>query len=137
MPTKKKTSFSLLELIIVMVIIGILSTLSVRQYNTSREKALAYEAKSNLKLVAAAEKVYRLEMDFFFPFSTTSWSLNEINTNLKLSLTERNWSWSISGSGSTSFTTTADRVSGGYLDCNYQITNASSDASVVDPSKCP
>ncbi len=58
---KKEESFTIVELIVVVIIIGILATLGITQYLSSREQALNKEAQVNLKLILAAERVYRME----------------------------------------------------------------------------
>ncbi|MCM8795768.1 MAG: prepilin-type N-terminal cleavage/methylation domain-containing protein, partial [Candidatus Omnitrophica bacterium] len=53
--------FTLLELVVVIIIIGILATFGISQYIPARERALGKEAIANLKLIAAAERIYRME----------------------------------------------------------------------------
>ena len=54
-------SFTLIELIIVIIIIGILATFAMPAFMETKEKALTKEAIANLKLIAAAEKIWRME----------------------------------------------------------------------------
>jgi len=80
-------SFTLLELVVVIIIIGMLSTLGVSQYSVMREKALDKEAISNLKLIISAEKIYRMENSSGgFPESDDTENNAQINDVLKLSL---------------------------------------------------
>ncbi|MBU4346466.1 MAG: prepilin-type N-terminal cleavage/methylation domain-containing protein [Candidatus Omnitrophica bacterium] len=116
-----KDAFTLMEIVIVLVIIGILTTLAISQYTPGRETAMSKEAIVNLKLIAAAERIYRMETASYYPSSGSESNIAVINTNLKLYLTETNWDYSITG-GADSFTAFADRNgSGGYLDCQYSI----------------
>ena len=57
----KNNGFTLLELIIVIVIVGILSIVSVNFYEYSVEKARLTEALSTLKTIADANTLYYLE----------------------------------------------------------------------------
>jgi prepilin-type N-terminal cleavage/methylation domain-containing protein len=95
-----KRGFTLLELLTVIIIIGILATLGITHYGGIKEKALDKEAIANLKLIIAAEKIYRMEN------ATQSWYLSgpgsppqiirNINDNLKLSLPagdNRSWNY--------------------------------------------
>lgn len=122
-----KRGFTLAELTVVIVIVGILVTLGISQYIPSRERALGNEAKANLKLIAAAEKIYRMEVGSYYPSSGSESTIANINTNLKLFLTEANWDYSITGGAST-FTAYAYRQgSGGYLNCLYSIDQSQED----------
>jgi len=126
-----KTGFTLTELIIVIVIIGILATLGITQYGSVKERALAREAIANLKLIASAERIYRMEYDVYYPVSTQ----NEINSNLRLFVTERNWDYVVSVIGG-GFTAISDRQgTGGYLDCQYTFSDA--DAEPIPNASCP
>lgn len=58
-------SFTLLELIVVMVIIGILAGISLPLYYRSKERALAKEAIATLKLIGVAERNYVREWNTY------------------------------------------------------------------------
>ena len=58
---KKSKGFTLVELIIVIVIVGILSIVAVPIYRGYTKKAIATEAKALLGSIATAEKVYYAE----------------------------------------------------------------------------
>lgn len=131
--------FTLLELIIVILVIGILASLALPNFGKSKEVALGKEAKANLQLIQAAEKIYKMERGGYYPINgTTEGNINNINDNLRLSLTELNWDYTITTTGNpaTTFNATADRNgTGGYLDCNYIITQ--SDTQPTPNSSCP
>jgi general secretion pathway protein G len=91
MPYNK--GFNFVELVIVVIIIGILVSFAIPQFGTTKERALDKEANVNLKLIQAAEKIYRMENTFYYPNIGTAVT-SEINTNLKLSLPESNVNWS-------------------------------------------
>lgn len=84
-------SFTLTEMLVVIIIIGVLATLATNYYGTFREKSFDKEAQANLILVAAAEKIYRMEnnQDEYIGCVTTS----EVNTNLKLSISAETSAW--------------------------------------------
>jgi len=127
-----------MELIAVVIIIGILAAIAIPRYTTSKERAIGKEAIANLKLIAVAEKIYRMETNGanYYPDSGAETNIANINSNLKLSLTETNWDYSITGGAST-FTAYADRQgSGGYLNCQYSI-NQSQEEPVVASGTCP
>lgn len=129
-------SFTLIELIIVITIIGILVTFAMPAFMVTQEKALTKEAIANLKLIAAAEKIWRMESAnnaYTSCNCTTPANCNVVpppapggcNYLLRLSLTTQNWTYAVvdanPGPGAT-FTATADRVSGPYSACIYTIT---------------
>ena len=58
----KRKGFTLVELVIVIVIVGILSIVAVPIYRGYTRKAMATEAKSLLGSIQTAEKVYYAEM---------------------------------------------------------------------------
>ena len=109
---RTKKGFTLVELLMVIVIIGILAAIAMPAFKAIKEKSLDREAKASLALVQAAEKIYRMEVGFYYPASgATPTSTNvvaDINRDLKLSLpTEISWSYTANASASN---TTATRV---------------------------
>lgn len=101
------TGFTLVELIIVVIIIGVLAGLSLPIFNAAKEKSLDKEAKTALTLVYSANKVYHSQSDNFYP-PAGSGGYAAINQNLNLDLSGTNWSYSISGA-SGAYTATATR----------------------------
>jgi len=88
--SKRKKGFTLLELLVTIVILGILATLGITQYVSAKEKALNKEAIAIAKLVRAAELAYKYENGQYIECSDVS----DCNDKLKLSLptgTKRNW----------------------------------------------
>jgi len=77
-----KKSFTLIEILVVIVIIGILVTLALPNYSRIQEKALDREARATLVLMRAAERIYKMEYGNYF----ISGVISDINSYLKLSL---------------------------------------------------
>lgn len=103
--------FSLLEVIVVIIIISVLATLAIPNFNKVRERTLDQEAAANLKLISAAEKIYRLEISVYVACATTS----VVNSTLRLAIpsgTTRNWDYKVDGGGAT-FTGKARRNGAG------------------------
>jgi prepilin-type N-terminal cleavage/methylation domain-containing protein len=93
-----KKAFTLIELLIVIIVIGILAGLGLPQYLKAKERALDDEAIANLKLIQAAEKIYHMEANVYQACADEAC----LNTNLKLSLpggAARNWNYATSDTG--------------------------------------
>lgn len=90
------------------------------------------EAVSNLKLIAAAERIYRMENSFY----GTCASAGDCNSMLKLMLHATNWHYAVSGDVSA-VTATATYVPNGA--CSYTISSADFEAepSKVGGASCP
>lgn len=106
-PKTKDMSFTLLELIVVLIILGILVSLSVPIFTKTKERVLNREAAVNLRLIRAAEEIYRMEVGWYIACANTS----EVNANLDLSLrtVEPNWNYKVDAEP-TRFTGKAQRT---------------------------
>lgn len=94
--TKANKGYTLTEMLVVIIIVGILAALALVNYTKAKEQTIDKEARANLKLVQAAQKIYRMENTFYYPNAGTA-DTSGINTNLRLSMPEgasRNWSYS-------------------------------------------
>ncbi len=123
------TGFTLIELLIVIVIIIILAGIAMPNFAKAKERALTKEAIANLKLIAAAEKVYRMEYSTYYG---PEGGIDIINTNLKLYFTNENyWDYAITAAAVDTFAATA--VRGG---CTFTITHNDADGE-PDGVGCP
>jgi len=107
---KYGTGFTLTELLITVIIIGILATLALPMLVKTLEKAKLGEAASNLNLIRTGEKIYFLEYGIFWksPTSTDGGldSLNIENPNLEA---KSYFEYSITSADGTDFTARAQR----------------------------
>jgi len=118
MQLESKQGFTLLEMLVVVIIVGVLAGIGLPNYMRMKEHTYGQEAKANLKLISAAEKIYKLENSAYY-YSGSTVSLND---NLKLALPTSNSIWSynvVNASGN--FTATATRVSGSWSGCQFTI----------------
>ena len=133
---KKKRSFTVVELVVVAIIIGILAMVAMPTYQVTRERTLGNEARANLRLVAAAERIYNMEAGGAYPPAGTITNPATILSNLRVTLNENNWDYSITGGGGVNYSATAARNgTGGFLDCAWTVNNV-----VPEPLKnasCP
>ncbi|MEE8317716.1 MAG: type IV pilin protein [Candidatus Omnitrophota bacterium] len=97
-----RRGFTLVEVLIVVIIIGILAAIGIPQFASSIEKAKGGEARAGLGHVQTAEKIYYAE--------------NEVYTstlgNLDITLTQRYWAFTISTPSAATYTATATRSGG-------------------------
>lgn len=142
--SKKTAAFTLIELIIIVVIITILASIALPNYTKAKEKGLGKEALANLKLIASAEKIYKVEQGAYTVCSCATPSNCEdvasgCNPLLKLDLNPENWAYAVSvyGSGASAYirAAAARQGSGGYNDCVY-IVDGNGDLVGSAPS-CP
>lgn len=105
---------TLIEIIIVVVIIGILATLAIVRYGPSREDIFNREAQENLRLIQAAEKLYRVRSVNIYYTSTgvtPADHIAAINTYLKLDLSTVNnriWNYTTDLNGCVQAIRTSD-----------------------------
>ena len=107
-----KRGLTVLEILTVVLIIGVLVALALPRYGIMRERTLDNEAKANLRLIQAAERIYRMEISIFYPTGSAA-NTAGINQNLRLFLPTggtRSWNYSIADTGgSASFNAQAAR----------------------------
>ncbi len=103
-----KSSFTLLEVVLVVVIVAILATFAIPSYLGARQKAVDREGQTQLRLISAAEQMHRLEQATYIGCGNTA----ECNTNLNLDLPlGGSWDYSVTATVDT-FTATASGTKG-------------------------
>ncbi len=101
---KKPKALTMIELLIVVVIIGVIATFAMPAYKKAKEKAVDKEAQTLLRLIKAAEDMYRLESTEYKGCGDTA----GCNTLLSLDLpVGPNWVYKVDSSTATTFTGTA------------------------------
>ena len=118
-----KGSFTLTELLVVIVIIGILVSLSVPMYRKAVLRGHDREAKAMLRLIQAAEKVYRLEVGYYINCSNST----QCNNRLDLDLPGSSWGYQVTDNNVTGFCAKASSGGGEYD--NWYLNASSEDAS--------
>ncbi|TAN59424.1 type II secretion system protein [bacterium] len=122
--------FSLMELLVVLIIVGILAALAIPNYTRTRERAIDKEAQTVLSLVQAAERMYRLKSSTYYGSAV----LSDINDNLKLNLAPQRWNYSIPAADPAGFTAQAVRIGGTRT---WQIDQDDPAASCTTGPDCP
>ena len=107
-----RKGFTLLELLIVVIIIGVLAAVAVPQYMKAVERAKVSKAKTALGLIAQGQKMYRGENDTYVPVADGEFD-NTLGDYVELTQvdTDDDWDYDVSGDEDT-FTATATRTGG-------------------------
>ena len=110
---KGKQGFTLVELIVVVIVIGILATVAVPQYLKATERAKLGKARNAMALIAQGEKLYRADMDTYI---NTALDANNAVLGPYVELVDvdadPDWSYQVGGASATAFTVTATRTGG-------------------------
>lgn len=97
--TRKRTAnkgFTIIELMVVLIIIGVLVSLAIPGFSRTKERAFDKEAQIGLNLIAAGEKMYRAKIGFYYP-SLGTVGKSDIEDNLQLDLSSSSWEYNITG----------------------------------------
>ena len=98
--------FSLVEVIIACVIIGLLATLAIPQFSRVKERSVDKEAIGYLSALQAAERMYFTEREVYYPSPAVATNVvTDINTNLQVNLptgTNPKWTYTVSSTGGVS-----------------------------------
>ena len=113
-----KKGFTLLELLIVIIIIGVLAVIALTQYRNLSERARLGEAKSVIGAIRTAERIYHEDHSVFAsdPVDLGAY----INVPPSTVCANTHWfRYTLAATGGTSFTVTATRCGSGGKTPNY------------------
>ncbi|MFH1416140.1 MAG: prepilin-type N-terminal cleavage/methylation domain-containing protein [Elusimicrobiota bacterium] len=108
---KKKMGFTLIELVVVLVIIGILSIIAVPMYRGYVGRAMASEGRALLGAVAGSEKIYFAEYGVFLLVNLTGHD-PELDVDSTMNTYFRSYSVALTNT-SLGFEATTSGVTGG------------------------
>ncbi len=121
----KRNGFTLIELIVVIVIIGIIASFAVPGYQKTITRARAKDAVLNMMAIDASEQVYKSMYGNFWP-DAVGQDVDDINENLGLNIVENGMTyscWVLLGTGYVCTATSDDSscvvstISGSTLTC--------------------
>ena len=134
-------AFTLTELMVVVVLIGVIAAFAIPNYEKSMERSLENKAKLDLLAIMSAEEVYFAKYNNYWPpppESASLYAVADINSNLGINITEI--------SGPQGITYVCNNESGYYcrawhgakwvLGTKKDVYNGKPHC-VVDPSNCP
>ena len=110
---RRFSGFTLMELLIVIVIVGILASVALPSFGKTIERTRVKDAQATLASVYSAERVYRLDQGGYGTLNDLIANRYVTNPNAG----NADWTFTISdvsGSTSNTFTATANRSTGGY-----------------------
>ncbi|MBC62481.1 MAG: hypothetical protein CMP11_08485 [Zetaproteobacteria bacterium] len=128
---KNIKGFSLVELMVVIAIIGILSSLAIPRFRVFQAKARQTEAKTNLSYIYTLETSYQGDYDTYADMAphgyqggscSNTCEANELGFMLQPCSSKSRYCYEVNGAAATTFTATA--------------TSGDSDANTVNPG-CP
>jgi len=118
---RDKKGFTLIELIIVVIIVGVLASIALPQYSAFKEKAMVAEAANTMGVIRKVEEIYRAETGQYIPSdgSVTITSSADIEKYLNLKVSYINWSYKVECMTPSEVYITATRNNGPYSQKNF------------------
>jgi len=117
----KKSAFTLTELLIVVLIIGLMSTLAAETYVTTYEKSKGFNAVAMLRMIRAAERIYYMDWNTYTeltltcgPATTGLVAGGYIQCPNTGSASDRAFNYTVTAPAANNFTATATRTGGRF-----------------------
>ena len=99
---RKANGFTLIELIIVVVIIGILASIAIPKFGNTKEKAYVAGMKADLRNMVTAQEAYFADWVTYASVTTNlSYNVSTGNTVTLVSATGQGWSATATNTGTT------------------------------------
>jgi len=100
-----KKGYTLTEVLMVVVLLGILGGIAIPNYAKSVEKGKARQAATYLTLIRTGQKLYRANNNTYIACANVA----AIKTNLGVDITAENFTFAVTAPTATTFTATATR----------------------------
>ena len=109
-----KKGFTLLELVVVIIILGVLATLGIQQYGRMVERARGAEARTILGQIRSAAAAYRLERGSLDGFNNTLAGIGTSTDQIPSACRATHYfSYTVNNAAGDAFTATATRCTAG------------------------
>lgn len=113
-----RSGFTLVEVIIVVIIVGIITTFAMPAYRRAQERAYDNEADTTLRLLVTAERIYQMETGNFLNCGPLNCAdiRNVLNPQLRLEIPDPAvpiWGYSVDNNGCAQATRTTGPNAGG------------------------
>ncbi|HEY7685748.1 MAG TPA: prepilin-type N-terminal cleavage/methylation domain-containing protein [Gemmatimonadales bacterium] len=96
MTRRARAGFTLVEIIVVVVIIGLLATIVIPKFSSSRERALVTAMKSDLRNLLTVQEGWMADSgSYATSFPTTIWRTSTGVTGPTITLTANGWTASV------------------------------------------
>lgn len=94
---KSQKSFTILEIMIVVLIVGMITAFGIPRYHRAMENAQQAEIFDNLRIIYAAEQAHHAGTGHYWPTDNANYDIIAINQNLRLNIIENGVEYSCSG----------------------------------------
>lgn len=125
-----KKAFTLVELIVVVIIIGILAAVGIPQYRKALERSRGAEAYAGLGHIQEAEKLYYADNQEYYPSSDPITNAQE--KTLDISLPQSGWAFKIAEDAAVGFIATATRKGTAGVGCTADTITVNGEGTVDD-----
>ncbi|MFA5088324.1 MAG: prepilin-type N-terminal cleavage/methylation domain-containing protein [Candidatus Omnitrophota bacterium] len=102
-------AFTLVEIMVVVILIGILASFAIPRYNKTVERSHKQDAETQLIAVHGANNIYRAQTGSFFGTIGTNYNITQINANLDLNLIANGMTYSYRRTAASTYLSTAVR----------------------------
>jgi prepilin-type N-terminal cleavage/methylation domain-containing protein len=113
----QEAAFTLIEIVVVVVIVGVLLAFAVPGFNNFLEKEKGQNGANNLLLIYHSQKRYKLNNtladSYCVPSACPGGDITQINQSLGLNIVDPYFTYQIAASGTNGFTATATRNNSG------------------------
>ncbi len=90
---KNNHGFTLTEIIITTLIVGVIAAFAIPNLNKSYERELSRKSQLNLKTIHAALDIHRMRHGAYPDVTVVDWSLADLNTNLDINIIDTDFTY--------------------------------------------